>query len=85
MHRLLNRAARYQRSAMNTHDLEWATGANCQNYLLHSPEHGILSLFPAIRVPHPPATGDEIGEYPRFANQCLRRETKGGPLQPRAT
>jgi hypothetical protein len=44
-----------------------------------------LSLFLAMRVPRFPATGDEIGECSRFANQGLRRETKRGPLQSRTT
>src|SRR6476620_12445602 len=43
------------------------------------------SLFPAIRVPRLPATGAEIGECSRFANQGLRRQTKCGPLQSRTT
>ena len=43
------------------------------------------SLFPAIRVPRLPATGAEIGECSRFANQGLRRQTKHGPLQSRTT
>ena len=46
--------------------------------------HKRSSLFPTMRAPRFPATGDEIGECSRFANQGLRRETKRGPPQPRA-
>ena len=89
MQRLFNyRTERHDTGAVqqnDTHDLELATGTDCQDHLYTALEPEILSLFPAMRVPRFPATGDEIGECSRFANQGLRRETKRGPLQPRTT
>ena len=41
--------------------------------------HKRSSLFPTMRAPRFPATGDEIGECSWFANQGLRREDEARP------